>query len=132
MYDRIVNTSLHIFDRDTGNYIGKARFVLPMESENALLDLINFGKIPKVLILMNVSLNDPSKNYVLPEAFKKYQRNSILNATLRDFDSGEQMPVEIRLKYDVQVKGHPSGTLCHFDVMELSNIAVVSVRAVRF
>jgi len=132
MYDRIVNTSLDVFDRDTGNYIGKARFVLPAESEKALLDLINFGKIPKQLVLIDVSLYNPSKSYVLPEAFQVYRRNSILNAALRDTDSGEQMPVEIRLKYDARVKAHPLGPLFYFDAVELFNLAVASIRAVRF
>jgi len=132
MYDRITNTSLNIFDRDTGNYIGYARFVLPAESENALLNLVNFGKVPTLLILTNVSLFEPSKSYAVPGASQIVHRNSILNAALRDTDSGEQIPVEIRLKYDVRVKTNPLGSVCYFDAAELSNLVVAGVRAVRF
>jgi len=132
MYASIVNTSLNVFDHDTGNYIGKARFVLPAESEHALLELINYGRVPGTLILMDVTLYNPSRSYTPPKAFQSCRRDSILYAILYDVDSERQVPVEIRLQYDLRTKTLLSGDFCYYESAELSGIKAAEIRIVQF
>lgn len=132
MYVSITNTSLHVFDRDTGSYIGRAQFVLPAESERALLDLVNYGRVPETLVLLDVALYHPSRSYVPPKPFQTYRRDSILSAILYDVDSGRQTPVEIRLRYDLRTKALVSGDFCYYEAAELSNFSVPGIRVTQF
>jgi len=132
MYDRITNTSIDVFDSGTGNYMGKARFELSPDSEATLLDLLNYGKTPQELVLTDVTLYEPAKSYVPPKPYEAYQRKSIINAVARDKYSGEQVPVELRLKYNSRVRAHLTGNLYYFECIDFENIEVVDVQQVRY
>jgi len=132
MYDQIANASASLFDGDTENFLGKAQFSLSDDSQKKLLDLLNYGKIPEKLVVSDVSLYDPAKGYVPPELYEAYRRSSVLNAVARDKYSGEQVPVEIRLKYDSSVRSHSSKNPYYIDCVGAENIEVVDVREIYF
>lgn len=132
MYDQIANASASLFDGDTDHFLGKARFSLSDDSQKVLLNLLNYGKIPEKLVVSDANLYDPAGDYVPPEPYEAYRRSSVLNAVVRDKYSGEQVPVEIRLKYDSRVRSHASKNPHYFDCVGLDNIEVEDVREVRF
>lgn len=132
MFDRITNTSLDIFTDQDKTYLGRARFVLTSEAESKLLNLLNYSKVPDSLVIMNASLYEPPKNYTPPEPSKKYRRDAIFNAVVRDSASGMHAPLEIRLRYDVRARGNPVGNLYRYDSLELSNIEVVDIKQKQF
>lgn len=132
MYDRITNTNLNVFSAPTNEYIGKFNFVLTSEAESKLLDLLNYNRVPDSLIILNASLYEPPGSYTPPEPFKKYRREGILSAVVGESSSGIQIPMEIRMQYDMRARVNPAGNLYYYDSMELSNIDVVDIKQVQF
>lgn len=131
MYDRITNASVDVFDGSTGDHLGKARFQLSPESEATLLDLLNYGKAPQELLLMDVTLYAPTNNYIPPEPYKPYQRSSTISAIARDKYSREQVPVEFNLKYDSRVRAHLTRNLYYFECIDFENIKVLNIQQAR-
>jgi len=132
MYDKIIYSSLSFFDGETGNFIGTARFELPTESTKKLLDLLNYGKVPEIFVILDASVYAPAKTYTPPEPSKKYKRLGVMNIVAEDEYSGMPTPFEIRFTYDVVVRGKLSSELLYFDSLEMSNINIISIEQVRF
>ena len=132
MYDKLANTSFTIHDGETGNYIGKSHFVLPSDAEMAILNLINYGKVPDVIILTNVTLSNPVAGYTQPSVSDVKKRDSILTAIARDKDSKVWIPIKIRLKFDMMARGNLSKNRYFYDSMELSNLVMVNMEWMQF
>ena len=132
MYDKIIYTSLSIFDGENGNFIGTARFELPTESSKKLLDLLNYGKVPEVFIILDASVYAPANTYIPPEPTKTYKRLGIMYVVAEDEYSGAPVPFEIRFTYDVVVRGKLTPELLYFDSLEMSNLNILSIQQVRF
>ena len=124
MYDMVTNLQNEVYDRETGNFLGYATFELPPREEEKLLQLVNYGKIPESLTLVNVDIILTAADYVPPELTIKYPRIGVLHALFRDETSGAFIPVEIHFTFDVRGKGQQSGNLYHFDSVEYSNMKV--------
>lgn len=71
MYDEIYDTSLSVFDDQTSEFIGTARFNLTPEAEQKLLSLIEFNTDPGELILSNVEFLPSSDRYTPPYPFAR-------------------------------------------------------------
>ena len=127
MVNRISNVESDVFDARTGSYLGKARFELPPESEQELLDYINYNIIPNSMVLLDVNLYDPADDYSAPEPFQLNQRIAVLHGVARDQDSRVQMPFELRLKYRTISRGNLSQNIYHADSIQLSDITPISI-----
>lgn len=132
MYDKLTNTNLNVFSAPTDEYVGKFNFVLSDDAESKLLDLLNYNKIPDSLIILNATLYSPPGSYAPPQPFKKYRREGILSAVAGVSSSGNAIPIEIRLKYDMLARVYPAGDLYYYDSMELSNIEIVNITQTQF
>lgn len=132
MYDKITNTNLNVFSAPTREYVGKFNFVLSSEAESKLLDLLNYGKVPNSLIILDATLYSPPSSYTPPEPFRKYRREGIFSAVAGESSSGAEVPFDIRMRYDMRARVNPAGNLYYYDSMELSNIEIVSVARVQF
>ena len=132
MYDRISNTNLNVFSAPTNEYIGKFYFVLSSEAETKLLNLLNYNKVPDSLIILDATLYSPPSSYTPPEPFEKYRREGILSAVAGESSSGAEIPVEIRLRYDMRARVYPAGNLYYYNSMELSSIEVVDIKQLEF
>lgn len=128
MFDKLANTSFTIHDGETGNYIGKSHFVLPPDAEMAILNLINYGKVPEVIMLTNVTLSNPVAGYTQPSVSDVKKRDSILTAIARDKDSRMWIPIKIRLKFDMMARGNLSKNGYFYDSMELSNLELIDIK----
>lgn len=132
MYHQIPNTSnLDIFDGRTGDFIGHSHFRLSSDSEQKLLNLINYNRVPDTLTLLDITLSHPSKNYIPPEIFRKLPRRAVLMVEAADAYPGRRVPIEIRMSYDVVGRGNLLGDQFHFDSAELSNIQVTDISILR-
>lgn len=127
MYSKITDSFLDVFDEKTGLYMGHSHFTLTQGSENKLLDFLNYNKIPDTLALLNVSLSDVSANYIPPELFCMHERISVLYIDVVDTYSRRLVPIEIKMSYDVLVRGNLSGTPYYFESVELENIKILDV-----
>ncbi|MPN52052.1 hypothetical protein SDC9_199704 [bioreactor metagenome] len=132
MYDRLTNTNLNVFSAPTKEYVGKFNFVPSNDAESKLLNLLNYNKIPDSLIILNATLYSPPGSYTPPEPFKKYRREGILSAVAGSSNSGNAVPIEIRLKYDMRARVQPDENLYYYDSMELSNIEIVRIEQTQF
>lgn len=124
MYNMVTKLINEVYDGKTGKFLGYATFELSPADEAKLLDLLNFGKVPQYLTLLNVDIVRTAEDYVPPELTEKYPRAGVLRALFRDDTSGVLMPIEIHFTFDVRGKGQQSGDLYHFDSVEYSNIKV--------
>lgn len=131
VYSKITNPSFIIFDGKTGSYIGHSRVTPTPESEQKILDLLNFNQIPDSLTLLNITLSRPSNSYLPPAVSRKLPRVAILNIEALDQHSGEWVPLELRMRYDVLARGNLTGGLYHFDSVELDNMDLVDMKRVQ-
>lgn len=127
MYDEILNAYIVVYDGETGNYIGKTHFLISPNTEKQFLDMLNYIKIPDTITLQDVRLYEPAANYKQPEPYRKFLRDSKLNVTARESGSGEHIPVELSLSYDVMARAHFSNDIYYFDTVELSNIKILDM-----
>lgn len=128
MYDMITNLVNEVYDGNTGKFLGYATFQLPASEEKKILQLVNYGKCPDSLTLLNLDIINTAEDYVPPEITKKFSRVGVLRALFRDEDSGVFIPVEIHFTFDVRGRGQQSGNLYHFDSVEYSNIKIDKIR----
>jgi len=131
MVNRILKVNSDVFDANTGNFIGKAQFEMPSDSEHELLDYINYNIVPHSMVLLDVNIYEPSENYAAPEPFQSNQRAAVLYGVARDQDSGAQMPFELHLKYSTVARGNLSENVYHADSIQLSNIKPIAINWVQ-
>ena len=131
MYDRITNTILDVFDAPTREYVGRFMFSLDSGAATKLLNLINYNIIPDSLLILDANLYAPPKRYTPPVPYQKYRREAVLSGDVEGASAGIQIPVEMRLKYDMRGRVKAYGDLYHYDSMELSNIDVVSIKQIQ-
>ncbi|WP_312940014.1 hypothetical protein [Oscillibacter sp.] len=127
MYSKITDSFFDIFDGETGLYMGHSHFTLTDGSEQKLLDFLNYNKVPRSLVLLNVSLSDTAANYITPELFQKQSRTAVMFIDAIDAHSQKLIPIEIEMKYDVLVRGKLSGNPYYFESIELGNIEILDV-----
>ena len=127
MVDKISCVRSDVFDAQTGSMIGKAHFEMPPDSEQELLDYINYNVVPASMLLLDVNIYDPSKHYTAPEPFQINQRVAVLYGKARDRDSKARIPFEMHLKYNTVARGNLSGDVYHADSIQLSNIEPISI-----
>lgn len=130
MYTKINNPSIVIYNGETNEFIGTATFTLTSKSEEALLQLLNYGIKPSSITVLNLNLYQPSATYIPPTPYNAYRREGTIYASVTDAYTGTAMPVEISIKYDARARGNSLGTLYHFDSAEFSNIEIESVKII--
>lgn len=124
MYDIVTHLVNEVYDGKTDEFLGYSTFELPTTEERKLLQLVNYGKIPESLILLNVNFSQTPPDYVPPKLTEKAKRRGVLRALFRDKASGVFVPVDIHFTFDVRGRGNLSGDVYHFDSLEYSNIKV--------
>lgn len=127
MFIEIIQPNVEIYDGETNKFIGEATYVLPPESEQALLDLINNGIAPTSLLLLDENIYRPARDYIPPIPYKKYKRNGIFHAQVIDSLTGERVPVTIHMRYDAIIRGDLTENPYFYDSVEYSNILVDSI-----
>lgn len=129
MYVRIANPNIAIYNGLTNNFIADGRFQFSPESEQAILDLVNYNKVPEKLLLLNLFFYQQSAFFDPPTPDSLAKRKGIIRAIFTN-ESGEQVPMEIRLEYDAIARGNTLGSRYFFDSVEYDNIRVISVEPV--
>jgi len=131
MYTKIIDPSISIFNRNTNEFIGIASFNLTPESEKDLLRLVNYNITPKSLLLLNLNFYQQSTYFHPPNLDQPVNHKGILKAIFLN-DSGERIPIEIRLRYDAIARGNLLGIRNFFDSVEYYNIAVDSIEEISY
>jgi len=126
MFSKITNPVIYIYDGETGEFIAETKFSLSTDAETALLDLVNYNRIPPRLLLLNLSFQ-PSEHYTPPSLDRPVKRIGIIKGLFTDSVSGELIPVEIRIKYDARAHGNLLGNRYFFDSVEYSNIELEGI-----
>jgi hypothetical protein len=127
MYTQITDSYFDVYDGETGAYMGNSKFTLPQNSEDKLLDLLNYNKVPDSLVLLNVNLSETTQNYIPPELFRKNKRQATLYLDVIDTNSDQIYPFQIHMRYDVVARGRLSGSRYFFDSLGLDNIQIEEV-----
>ncbi|MBN7772961.1 hypothetical protein [Clostridium aminobutyricum] len=128
MFTKIKDPRILIYDGETDRLIGMASFELTPEAEKALLGLVNYGIKPSTITLLDINLYQPDRTYVPPTPFDAYKREGTIYALFTDSSTGENIPVEIQMKYTARARGNIFETLYHFDSVEFSDIEIESVK----
>lgn len=131
MYTKVINPNISIFNRNTNKFIGTASFNLTPEAEKDLLQLVNYNITPKSLLLLNLNFYQQSTYFHPPNLVRPVNHQGILRATFLN-ESGERIPIEIRLRYDAIARGNISGLKNFFDSVEYYNIAVDSIQEITY
>jgi hypothetical protein len=129
MYTKIIDPSIVIYNGYTNEFIGSAKFNLTPESQDALLRLVNYNSIPASLLLMNLNFYQQSTYFDPPVLDQTVPRKGILRVIVVN-DAGEQIPMEIRLRYDARARSNVSGSLTFFESAEYNNIEVDSIEEI--
>jgi hypothetical protein len=130
MFEKIINPSLSVYDGETNKFIGEARFDLLPETENKILQMVNYHKIPHSVILMNLDFVEASGDYVPPVIGKALKQEGIIRAVFIDTANFDQLPIEIRFKYNAKARGYRKNNPYLFDSFELSNIELESIQPI--
>lgn len=99
MYSEISNTRVDAYDFDTGEYIGEARFIPTPKAEMDLLNWLNYGILPKSMVMVNSDFR-PSEYYKPIKPNKTYHQRGIFRALVKEKDTGVWEPIELRVTYD--------------------------------
>jgi hypothetical protein len=129
MYTKIIDPSISIYNGYTNEFIGSARFNLSPESENDLLQLVNYNITPAVLLLMNLNFYQQSTYFDPPTLDQPANRKGILRAIFIN-TAGEQVPMEIRIRYDARARSNLSGSRTFFESAMYDNIEVDSIEEI--
>lgn len=127
MIDRILNVNSDIFDSRTGGYLGKADFALTFDTEQALLNYMNYNVIPHSLTLMDVKFYEASKDHASLPLFTPGQHTSVMYGVAQDRDSKVKMPFELLMKYEAMTRGNLLKSVYHADSVQLNEIQPVSI-----
>lgn len=130
MYTSIRNPRITIYNGATKELIGAANFKLTPEAEKALLQLVNYGKVPASLLILDIELFRPAKGYLPPRPFEAYKREGIINALFFESDTGEEIPIEIRIKYTARARSSKPDNLYFYNSVDFGDIEVDSVREI--
>lgn len=126
MFAKISNPEIFISDGETGEFISETKFSLSSDAEKALLDMVNYNKVPPSLLLLNLKFQ-PSDHFIPPSLEGPVKRIGIIKGLFTDANSGELIPVEIRIRYDAMARGNLSRDQYFFDSVEYSNIELEGV-----
>lgn len=122
VYTQIINPSVAAYDAETGLFLGDARFRLTSSAEQALLDWLNYGIVPKSLVMMQ-SYFEPSEHHTPITPNTIYHQKGIARAMARDENIGVWVPVEGRVTYDWRSRSsEPPGNF--ISSIEFSNIGI--------
>lgn len=128
MFTQISNPRIVVYNGETNELIGTASFELTPSAEKAFLSLVNKGLQPSSLVLLDLDLYKPGKSYIPPTPYDAYKRNGTIYASFKDYYSGKNIPVEIKLKYRIRARGNLLRNLYHFDSADFSDIKIESVK----
>lgn len=121
MYSRIINPSVDVFDSETGEFLGQARFELPPDAEKALLNWVNY-RVPIQSFNVINSDFEPSDAYVPIIPNRIYHQQGIFRGLFVQEDTGHSVPVEIRGSYDWRARSVEAGTFIRS--AEYSNVTM--------
>ncbi|HCT64065.1 MAG TPA: hypothetical protein DIC60_02125 [Lachnospiraceae bacterium] len=127
MYTKISNPEIVVYDGETKELIGKAKFMLSPSTENKLLQLVNYNIKPSSLLLLNVILYEPAEGYSIPLPYYQYMREGKITALFTEADTKRQVPIEIAIKYKTRAHGANPAMPNYYDSVVFSDIEVVSV-----
>ena len=130
MYTKMNNPRIIIYDGDTKELIGTAKFDLSPSAENDLLQLVNYNTPPSSLLLLNLNLYEPAENYTRPEPYFKYVREGKIKASFTDLYTKNQIPLEIIIKYNVRANSANPKNLEFYDSVIFDGIEVISIKRV--
>ena len=119
MYTQIKNTSVAAYDIETDKFLGVAHFTLTMSVEQALLDWMNYGIVPRTLVMVESSFQ-PSENYVPIVPNETYRQRGIVKASVKDDNTGKWEPVTAHITYNWRTRSREPGNV--FSSIEFSNI----------
>ena len=128
MFSKFSTLTIEIFNDAGTLFIGEAKFELPKESEEALLQLINYGVTPQTLMLQDLDFYRPSGVFIAPDISKPLRQSGIIKGILTDSANGFEVPVEISLNYDA-IARHSGANPYFFDSVQFYNIAIKSIKA---
>lgn len=126
MFSKIRKPSLIIYDDQTDELVGAAKFVFAQNSEKAIYELLNNNIKPSSLLLLNLNLFPTSDKYRPPPLYQAIKRRGVIRAEYTESDSNEQIPIDIHIRYDARANsgfGYPY----HIDSVLLENIQVQAV-----
>ncbi|MBP1736569.1 MAG: hypothetical protein H6Q60_450 [Oscillospiraceae bacterium] len=129
VFIRITNPSITVFDGKTEQLVGVARFTLAKESEQALLALVNEGRHPQSLMLLNVDFYQPTEHYHPPHEFIPVKSKGILRGAYTT-ERRELSVIEIRFSFDAIARGKRYENRYFFDSVEYNNIKIDSISEV--
>lgn len=126
LFTNITNPTIDVYNIETGKLVGNAKFELPPESEAALLQLVNYGKQPKSLLLINEEFFNTPEDYVPPSGSVPEKPKGAFRGYFRQSD-GSISHIEIWLTYDVLVRGTRLKDKYFFDSAQYNNIHIMSI-----
>lgn len=127
MYTKISNSEIIIYDGETKELIGTAKFDLSPSAEDNLLQLVNYNITPSSLLLLNLNLYEISESYARPAPYYRYMREGKIRATYTDLYTKDLVTLEIVLKYNVRVNSANPRNLHFYDSVNFDDIEVVAV-----
>lgn len=128
LFDRVTAPRIDIYGGKTNEYYGKATFPVTTNFQDSLLQIVNYGKTPKQIILQDVVFLPASSEYIPPGLFEKVRRNGIIRAAFRDADSHLWTPADIYISFDTQARGNLLNDQYQFDSIVYTDIVVKDVR----
>lgn len=131
MYTKVSSPTLYIFDAATNESLSTVKFELPVSTEQILLQLVNFNKIPSSLFITNVDIIPNDKNYLSEIAKKNVTRRGILRALYTDYHANTTDAIDIQFLHDVRAYEQSRKNTNHFESVNDNNIVIESVKPVQ-
>lgn len=129
MYTGIINPSIDIYDAETNEFLGEARFELSSEAERKLLDLVNDRKPFTSLVVLDLQFQ-PAGGYVPLDPYKMYRFKGLFRALFTKSGTGVSVPIEMRGAFNMRLRSIGSGQRQYLNSVDFSNIEVDSIQEI--
>lgn len=129
IFNQVIAPAIYVYDIQTNQFLGRAKFDLTTEGEKMLLDLINNGAPVTSIPVVNLSF-EPASGYIPPAEIETPIRNGVFRALFAMDKVGKTVPIEIQGTFSTKMRSNGFDTSLYASSAEFKDVQINSIHEV--